>query len=42
MVVMTRGLIEEIGEDDALYAHPKTHYTRRLIEAISTGKVGVS
>jgi len=41
MVVMNRGLIEEIGEADALYAHPKTDYTRRLIEAIPSGRVGV-
>lgn len=41
MVVMNRGHVEEIEEADALYALPKTDYTRRLIEAIPTGKLHV-
>lgn len=41
MVVMNRGRVEEIEEADALYAQPKTDYTRRLIEAIPTGRVRV-
>jgi peptide/nickel transport system ATP-binding protein len=41
MVVMNRGHVEEVEEADALYAQPKTDYTRRLIEAIPTGRVRV-
>lgn len=34
VLVMNKGKIEEIGEADALYAHPKTAYTQKLIASI--------
>jgi peptide/nickel transport system ATP-binding protein len=34
ILVMNRGRIEEIGEAEAVYSHPQTDYTRRLIDAI--------
>ncbi len=34
IVVMNKGKIEEIGEAEAVYSHPQTDYTRRLIDAI--------
>jgi len=37
ILVMNKGKIEEIGEAEAVYSHPQTAYTRRLIEAIPTG-----
>jgi len=37
ILVMNRGKIEEIGEAEAVYTHPQTEYTRRLIEAIPRG-----
>ena len=37
LVVMNKGKIEEIGDADAIYAHPKKAYTQALIEAIPRG-----
>jgi peptide/nickel transport system ATP-binding protein len=37
MMVMNNGKIEEIGPADEVYRHPKTDYTRKLIEAIPRG-----
>ena len=37
LVVMNQGKIEETGEADAIYADPKTTYTRKLISAIPKG-----
>lgn len=37
ILVMNKGRIEEIGEAEAVYSHPKQAYTRRLIEAIPNG-----
>ncbi len=34
IVVMNNGKVEEINEADALYEHPKTTYTQKLIDAI--------
>ncbi|MCO7723178.1 ABC transporter ATP-binding protein [Myroides odoratimimus] len=34
VMVMNKGKIEEIGEADELYAHPKTVYTKGLISSI--------
>ncbi|MEC4041806.1 ABC transporter ATP-binding protein [Myroides odoratimimus] len=34
VMVMNKGKIEEIGEADELYAHPKTEYTKGLISSI--------
>ncbi|AJH16460.1 ABC transporter ATP-binding protein [Myroides profundi] len=34
VMVMNKGKIEEIGEADELYAHPKTAYTKGLISSI--------
>jgi peptide/nickel transport system ATP-binding protein len=34
MIVMRRGQIEEMGDVEAVYADPKSAYTRELIEAI--------
>ena len=39
MVVMNKGKIEEIGDADTIYNHPKTDYTKRLIAAIPKGKI---
>lgn len=38
MVVMNQGRIEEIGPAEEIYRNPETEYTRKLIEAIPTGK----
>ena len=38
MIVMNKGKIEEMGDADEIYNHPKTIYTRNLIEAIPKGK----
>ncbi|WP_036480516.1 ABC transporter ATP-binding protein [Myxosarcina sp. GI1] len=38
IIVMNRGKIEEIDTAEAIYRHPKSHYTRQLIESIPTGK----
>ena len=42
MVVMNNGKIEEIGDADDIYNHPKTEYTKRLIAAIPKGKIEVA
>lgn len=34
MLVMNKGKIEEMGDPDAIYTHPKSTYTQKLIEAI--------
>ncbi|WP_413511667.1 ABC transporter ATP-binding protein [Myroides odoratus] len=34
VLVMNKGKVEEIGDADALYAHPKTAYTQKLIASI--------
>jgi len=39
MVVMNRGKIEEIGDADAIYNHPKTEYTQKLINSIPKGRL---
>ena len=39
MIVMNKGKIEEMGEADAIYANPKSEYTRKLIEAIPKGSL---
>lgn len=36
MMVMNKGEIVEIGDPEAIYAHPKQEYTKRLISAIPT------
>ncbi len=38
MIVMNQGKIEEIGDADEIYNHPKTTYTRNLIDAIPKGR----
>jgi peptide/nickel transport system ATP-binding protein len=37
MIVMNNGKVEEAGSAEAIYANPKSEYTRRLIEAIPKG-----
>jgi peptide/nickel transport system ATP-binding protein len=37
LLVMNDGRIEELGEADAIYAHPKSSYTQTLIDAIPKG-----
>ncbi|WP_299132884.1 ABC transporter ATP-binding protein [uncultured Tenacibaculum sp.] len=37
LVVMNKGLIEEINDADIIYNNPKTTYTKTLIEAIPKG-----
>jgi len=37
MVVMNKGRIEEMGDADAIYNHPNSEYTQRLISAIPKG-----
>jgi len=39
MVVMNKGKIEEMGDADEIYNHPKTEYTRKLIAAIPKGRM---
>ena len=34
LIVMRNGKIEEMGEADQVYAHPRSEYTRALLEAI--------
>ena len=38
MIVMNKGKIEEIGDADEIYDHPKTDYTKRLIDSIPKGR----
>jgi peptide/nickel transport system ATP-binding protein len=37
MVVMNKGVIEEMGDADQIYNHPQKEYTQRLINAIPKG-----
>ncbi len=37
MMVMNKGQIEEIGNAEEVYHHPKSEYTRKLIDAIPKG-----
>jgi peptide/nickel transport system ATP-binding protein len=37
IMVMSNGKIEEMGDADEIYNHPKTEYTKRLIAAIPKG-----
>ncbi len=37
LLVMNKGVIEEEGEADAIYANPKEAYTKKLIDAIPKG-----
>jgi peptide/nickel transport system ATP-binding protein len=39
LIVMKSGKIEEMGEADAVYADPKSGYTRALLEAIPGERV---
>lgn len=39
MVVMNMGKIEEIGDADEIYNHPKTDYTKKLINSIPKGRI---
>ncbi len=39
MVVMNDGKIEEMGDADSIYNHPKTKYTQQLINAIPKGEL---
>lgn len=39
IIVMNKGKIEETGPADAIYEHPKTEYTKRLIASIPKGVV---
>ena len=38
IIVMNKGKIEEIGSSEAIYRHPQTDYTRKLINCIPTGE----
>ncbi len=38
LVVMNQGKIEEVGDADTIYKNPISKYTRKLINAIPTGK----
>ncbi|MBK7816495.1 MAG: ABC transporter ATP-binding protein [Sphingobacteriaceae bacterium] len=38
MVVMNQGRIEEMGDADEIYNHPKSEYTQRLISSIPKGR----
>jgi len=37
LLVMNKGIIEEAGEADDIYANPKKTYTQKLIDAIPKG-----
>jgi peptide/nickel transport system ATP-binding protein len=39
MVVMNKGKVEEIGNSDDIYHHPKSDYTRNLINSIPKGQL---
>jgi peptide/nickel transport system ATP-binding protein len=39
MVVMENGVIQEMGNADEVYHHPKTEYTRKLIDSIPKGRL---
>jgi peptide/nickel transport system ATP-binding protein len=38
ILVLNKGRIEEIGEAESVYSHPRTDYTRKLIDAIPAVK----
>lgn len=37
IMVMNKGKIEEKGEADAVYAHPQSNYTQKLIDSVAKG-----
>lgn len=39
MVVMNKGVIEEMGDADQIYSNPQTEYTKKLIAAIPKGRL---
>jgi peptide/nickel transport system ATP-binding protein len=39
LIVMNNGKIEEMGDADDIYHHPKSEYTKRLINAIPKGQL---
>ncbi len=39
MLVMNKGKIEEMGDADEIYEHPKSEYTRKLINSIPKGEL---
>lgn len=42
MMVMNKGKIEEIGDADAIYHHPQSAYTQKLIAAIPKGELKIT
>lgn len=39
MVVMNKGVVEEMGDADQIYSFPQTEYTKKLIAAIPKGRL---
>jgi len=39
MVVMNKGVVEEMGDADQIYSYPQTEYTKKLIAAIPKGRL---
>jgi peptide/nickel transport system ATP-binding protein len=39
MVVMNKGVVEEMGDSDQIYSNPQTEYTKKLIAAIPKGRL---
>lgn len=39
MVVMNKGVVEEMGDADQIYSRPQTEYTKKLIAAIPKGRL---
>jgi peptide/nickel transport system ATP-binding protein len=39
MVVMNKGVVEEMGVADEIYNNPQKEYTRKLISAIPKGRL---
>ncbi|MGZ5245184.1 MAG: ATP-binding cassette domain-containing protein, partial [Bacteroidia bacterium] len=39
MVVMNGGKVEEMGDSEQIYYHPKNPYTQKLIDAIPKGEI---
>ena len=39
MVVMNKGVVEEMGDADQIYSNPQTEYTKKLIAAIPKGRL---
>jgi peptide/nickel transport system ATP-binding protein len=37
IIVMNKGKIEETGEAEQIYLHPKTEYTQQLLASLPTG-----